>query len=109
MRNPSFLTTFLVVMCAIIYFFLPSLSAGIFTGIFSLFLVRLFLAIVIKTGNIGFVILLLFNIIKFGIVIFMLFVFIRWFRLDAVYIAFGYTTVFLLTITEIFIRKPKEL
>ena len=99
---------FLIILTALMYFIYPAVSAGLFLGIFSLSLIRLFLLTMQKTGNIK-TILILLNMIKFGIVILLLFVFIRLFKLNAIMIAIGYSVAFLLTITEIFIRKPKEL
>ncbi|MCX7959211.1 MAG: hypothetical protein N3B13_09205 [Deltaproteobacteria bacterium] len=108
MKNTGLITAFLIIFATASYFISQSFSAGLFTGIFSLFLIRLFLFAMVKTGNIRFIIILL-NIIKFGIVILMLYIFIRWLKLDAIMIAAGYTAVFLLTVTEIFVRRPKEL
>ncbi len=108
MKNLNLLAAFFITLCAITYFILPSLSAGIFMGIFSFFLIQLFLQAIIRFGSIRTIILLV-NVLKFGMVISMLFIFIRWFKMDAFQVALGYTVVFITTITEIFIRRPEEL
>lgn len=108
MSRSNIITASLIIMAILLYFLSPSLSAGIFTGLVSMSLIRIFLTTSFKSGNIRIIILLL-DIIKFGVIIALLFIFIRLLKLNPVLIATGYTGVFLLTVVELFIKRPKEL
>ncbi|MGB9599369.1 MAG: hypothetical protein ACP5QK_07085 [Myxococcota bacterium] len=107
MRSINYTTPILILLCVAAYLISRSLFAGVITGVISFLLIRFYILTLLKIRNIKSLILLI-NMLKFGIVILMLFIFIRYLRMDAVKIAIGYSMVFLLTITELFIRKPKE-
>ncbi len=109
MKNTSLITVFLIIIPVAAYFVSPSLSAGLFTGIVSLFLIRIFLLSLIRTGSNVKIVVMFLNVLKFGIVIAMLYIFIKVLRFDPIMLAIGYSAVFLLTVTEVFIRRPKEL
>jgi len=87
-----------------------SLSAGILIGLISFLLVRIFIFTLVRSGITKKSLLIpFFNLLKFGVIVLLLFVCIRQFKFDALLLAIGYSISFLLTITEISIMKPKEL
>lgn len=109
MKSSNYIITLMILLLSgMSYLVSQSLFAGVIIGILSFVLIRFYLFAILKIGNVKFLIMFL-NTLKFGFVIFMLFVFIRYLKLDALQIAIGYSLVFLLMITELFIRKPKEL
>lgn len=108
MRDSGLTTLIWALFSLISYFISPSLSAGLLLGVFSFFLIRLFILANIKAGKNGFIILFL-NTLKFGVLVLLVYVLIKWLKMDAIMITIGYSIAFVTTITEIFIRRPKEL